>query len=274
MTIFATNHVRNKRKLAILEAEKRHGRSKTYTEPIPNEDLYMITFYRETIFEKALEIKDIISKYPDTVGEHYSVLVPNTVSYACFWARYFYRCCVDSIIQEWIQLEEDRNIQLQCQRSAVLLPIESRHLRESIERGLGARPPEQVIESTGKSFGASPRHSVNVSMTSSPSNKCRKSTSAPQCQSETMTPPRSSTPDSPDMGENDPYYMAIFHLVGNSTAQLQQNMGNINLEDGNESNGITPVKATPKARSLFSSEKKPIRKSTSEDDKIMEILQV
>jgi hypothetical protein len=256
MAMFANIQLHGQRKLALIEAEKRQGRSKTYTESIPNEEIYMKKFYREIIFEKSLMMNQIMANYPDTVGEHYNVLVPDTVSFALFWARYFYRCCVDTIIEELIQQEQDRCVLQQCQRSAVIFPIECKKLRESIERGLGARPPEQMIESTGTSLDTSLAN-------------CTSST--PQ-RSNGHCPPRSSTPEAVEMGENDPYYMAIFHLMGNSTAQLQ-NQNN----DAVISNYITPIsphkKVLPNVKKLFSSKKKA-RDLSFEEKNVSEILQV
>jgi len=52
------------------------------------------------------EIADILELNHDTVAFHFEKLVPVTVSYAEFWRRYFYRCDLDRIQDEFDNEEE------------------------------------------------------------------------------------------------------------------------------------------------------------------------
>jgi len=55
---------------------------------------------------KTGEITDILELNHDTVAFHFEKLVPVTVSYAEFWRRYFYRCDLDRIQDEFDNEEE------------------------------------------------------------------------------------------------------------------------------------------------------------------------
>jgi len=58
------------------------------------------------ITTKTGEIADILELNHDTVAFHFEKLVPVTVSYAEFWRRYFYRCDLDRIQDEFDNEEE------------------------------------------------------------------------------------------------------------------------------------------------------------------------
>jgi hypothetical protein len=248
---FIDKRSHGKRRLAFIEMEKRQGSSKTYTQPMPDEETYMIHFYKEVIFDKALEMKSILNKYPDTVGEHYNVLVltSNTISFGCFWARYLHRCCIDTIINEMNNIEKVKVQQQQFQQSAIIKPILSKQLRDNIERGLGSRQPENVIESTGtgpvRNNGAGKAVQIRMpipkqnflSSSSSTESKCNEYENANLSEVELRT--KSSTtlkkfPNTPEP-KNDPYYMAIFELIGNTTEKLQYNNNNATISSRNYS---------------------------------------
>lgn len=95
----------NMRKQAEEEVEKRRRQSRTYTEPLPleapNVKLFLDTFYERDIFENGLKFKDELNKYSDSVGEHYKFLVPEQVSFDEFFSRYYYRCKIENILDEW-----------------------------------------------------------------------------------------------------------------------------------------------------------------------------
>eukprot|EP00550_Attheya_septentrionalis_P002433 CAMPEP_0198282950 /NCGR_PEP_ID=MMETSP1449-20131203/2642_1 /TAXON_ID=420275 /ORGANISM="Attheya septentrionalis, Strain CCMP2084" /LENGTH=702 /DNA_ID=CAMNT_0043979371 /DNA_START=107 /DNA_END=2215 /DNA_ORIENTATION=+ len=65
---------------------------------------YITTFDIES---RTDEISDILMRHPETVHEYFETLVPTEISYELFWMRYFYRCNVDRIAQEW-QEERER----------------------------------------------------------------------------------------------------------------------------------------------------------------------
>eukprot|EP00978_Attheya_sp_CCMP212_P022228 scaffold66042_cov40-Attheya_sp.AAC.1 len=65
---------------------------------------YITTFDIES---RTDEISDILMRHPETVHEYFETLVPTEISYQLFWMRYFYRCNVDRIAQEW-QEERER----------------------------------------------------------------------------------------------------------------------------------------------------------------------
>lgn len=109
----------------------------------------------------SISLKEIVWKYPDNMGEHCSVLVPNTVSYACFWARYFYRCSVSAIIQESIQIRYKYSVAMSTLGGSITNQIET---FARMHRAWTRCP------FTGRSDW------VDLSITPSPFDKCRKST--------------------------------------------------------------------------------------------------
>lgn len=58
------------------------------------------------IDEKTQDISAELEKYPDSLQPMFERLVPTTVSYNDFWQRYFYRCDVERIQDEWAAAEE------------------------------------------------------------------------------------------------------------------------------------------------------------------------
>lgn len=105
-----------RRKQAEKELEKRRGKSATYTQPlvasteeqVADLEMFMAEWYSRTIFDKAAEFPRLLKQYPETLGEHYDVLVPTVVSFDEFWSRYFYRCSLTTILQEWSHQEADK----------------------------------------------------------------------------------------------------------------------------------------------------------------------
>lgn len=125
MGLFILNLIWHQRKLAQKEYERRLGCSKTYTEPMPNEDSYMIEFYKTTIFDNSNEMKSLLQEYPDTLNEHYQILVlSNTVPFGLFWARFYYRCNIESILKELMEKlnQEKTNSKTDDHPSLNLLP--------------------------------------------------------------------------------------------------------------------------------------------------------
>lgn len=97
--------------ITILEnaeknVEKKRGESKTYTEPLPENDpsvkSYLTSFYQERLVTNSFlrEMREELRRYPETLGEHYKLLVPNIVSFDAFFSRYYYRCNIDRIVDE------------------------------------------------------------------------------------------------------------------------------------------------------------------------------
>lgn len=92
------------------ELEKRRGRSKTYTEPLIGSTLledqdiqsFLCEFYSLTIFHRGPEMQSLLSNQT-VVATHYANLVPHVVSFDQFWSRYFYRCSLTTILQEFEQ---------------------------------------------------------------------------------------------------------------------------------------------------------------------------
>jgi hypothetical protein len=106
---------------AVLEVERRKNRESTFTEPIhcsatddPVEfdhlKQFLTHFYR-TIYHRQAEIRQLLEDEP-SVAQHYHTLV-NTSKAAApkqqqqkvtmeeFWQRYFYRCDVERLLQQW-----------------------------------------------------------------------------------------------------------------------------------------------------------------------------
>ena len=86
--------------------DKRRGESKTYTIALPTDDPEAIRFqldFFENQLSKSkdlLEMKDELQKFPETLQEHYRMLVPDVVSFGDFFCRYYYRCNLDRIMDE------------------------------------------------------------------------------------------------------------------------------------------------------------------------------
>lgn len=132
---------------AVKELDKRRGRSATYTQPLrgltvhEDEDVqsFLTEFYGRWIFERAHDMQRLLRDYPDTVATHYALLVPDTVSFDQFWSRYYYRCSVTTVLQEW-QRQESEALALRQTVSHTLVPtIRTQFLKQEIERGLGSR---------------------------------------------------------------------------------------------------------------------------------------
>lgn len=108
------------------EANIRRGRKETYTEPLrpqgkkfSKEELedfkkFMSEFYK-TIYKRRDECSQLCAQYPDVLGKYYKELVPKKITYEEFWQRYFYRCDVDNINNEWNRrtLEETSELEQQ-----------------------------------------------------------------------------------------------------------------------------------------------------------------
>jgi len=111
---------------AEAEANIRRQRKETYTEPLrpkgkkfskeEMEDFkeFMMNFYK-TIYKRRDECSQLCAEYPDTIGKYCKELVPKQISYEEFWQRYFYRCDVDNINNEWNRrtLEETSELEQQ-----------------------------------------------------------------------------------------------------------------------------------------------------------------
>ena len=94
-----------KRQRALAEIERRRGEEKTYTTPLPREasDLkaFLTDFYRNIIFKRQEDMKAELIKYPNTVNQFYTALVPKEIAYEDFWQRYYYRTAsVERVISE------------------------------------------------------------------------------------------------------------------------------------------------------------------------------
>jgi len=98
------------------EAIRRMKLEETYTSPLQNAEEedeeeetkkaveeYLANFQ---IDEKTQDISGELEKYPDSLQPMFERLVPTTVSYNDFWQRYFYRCDVERIQDEWAAAEE------------------------------------------------------------------------------------------------------------------------------------------------------------------------
>jgi hypothetical protein len=96
-------------------AEKRRGESMTYTEPLPENDrsveLYQAEFYRKQLVTSSSlkAMQEELRQYPHTLGDHYKLLVPNTVSFDQFFCRYYYRCSIERVVDE-LRLEEGKAV--------------------------------------------------------------------------------------------------------------------------------------------------------------------
>lgn len=126
--------------------DKRRGKSATYTQPLigssveEQEDImsFLSEFYLTTIFDQSGCMKRLLKQYPDTIGTHYSLLVPDVVSFDQFWARYFYRCSVTTVLAEWERAQHDQeNVRKALSKS--VSGMQSQFLKLEIERGLGSR---------------------------------------------------------------------------------------------------------------------------------------
>lgn len=96
------------------EAIRRMKLEETYTSPLQIDDEedeetkkaldeYLASFQ---IDEKTQDISAELEKYPDSLQPMFERLVPTTVLYNDFWQRYFYRCDVERIQDEWAAAEE------------------------------------------------------------------------------------------------------------------------------------------------------------------------
>ena len=120
-----------RRKKAEVDIALRRGRETTYTEPLlqrgqkqDEDDLaevktFLSSFYR-TIYRRREECHAILRQHPNTVALHFANLVPDQMSYEDFWQRYFFRCDVDRLLDQW----DRRGKQLAAARA------------ESVQRGL------------------------------------------------------------------------------------------------------------------------------------------
>lgn len=111
---------------AEAEANLRRARKETYTEPLrpqgkkfskeEMEDFkeFMTEFYK-TIYKRRDECGQLCTEYPDSIGKYYKELVPNKMSYEDFWQRYFYRCDVDNINNEWNRKAMEETSELEQQ---------------------------------------------------------------------------------------------------------------------------------------------------------------
>ncbi len=59
------------------------------------------------IQSKTDEITSLLTTYP-ILSKHFTNFVPTQVTYEQFWLRYYYRCNVDIIMNEWKEEEEER----------------------------------------------------------------------------------------------------------------------------------------------------------------------
>ena len=101
-----------RRKKAEVDIALRRGRETTYTEPLlqrgqkqDEDDLaevktFLSSFYR-TIFRRREKCHAILRQHPNTVALHFANLVPDQMSYEDFWQRYFFRCDVDRLLDQW-----------------------------------------------------------------------------------------------------------------------------------------------------------------------------
>lgn len=120
-----------RRKKAEVDIALRRGRETTYTEPLlqrgqkqDEDDLaevktFLYSFFR-TIYRRREECHAILRQHPNTVALHFANLVPDQMSYEDFWQRYFFRCDVDRLLDQW----DRRGKQLAAARA------------ESVQRGL------------------------------------------------------------------------------------------------------------------------------------------
>ena len=96
--------------------DKRRGESKTYTVPLPHDDAetkrYETEFYSKRLVtsNSLLSMKEELKMYPETLGEHYKLLVPATVSFDAFFCRYYYRCNVERVVDEFKSHEVETKV--------------------------------------------------------------------------------------------------------------------------------------------------------------------
>ena len=60
------------------------------------------------IEEKTEEIAVLLETYPETVKALFETYVPQTVTYQQFWQRYFFRCDVPRVENQWRKIEEEK----------------------------------------------------------------------------------------------------------------------------------------------------------------------
>lgn len=69
----------------------------TYTTPLEDKQ-FQEDFDAES---KADEISKLLADYPDSVKSHFENIVPEKVTVKEFWARYYYRCDEQRIVEQW-----------------------------------------------------------------------------------------------------------------------------------------------------------------------------
>jgi BSD domain len=91
------------------EVARRRGLLETYTEALDESD-ELVQQYLDSfrIDDKTQEIETLLETHPDTLKVHFEALVPTELTYALFWQRYFFRCDVSIITDEWEHEEENR----------------------------------------------------------------------------------------------------------------------------------------------------------------------
>jgi hypothetical protein len=137
----------SRRKQAEKEAEKRRGKSATYTQPLlgttdaqqADLETFVAEWYSRMIFEKAAEMPRLLQQFPETLGTHYALLVPNLVSFDQFWARYFYRCSLTTILEEWSQQPQHES------DKEKVIWRQKKELQMEIEKGLGSRSSDGAL---------------------------------------------------------------------------------------------------------------------------------
>jgi hypothetical protein len=139
----------SRRKQAEKEAEKRRGKSATYTQPLlggteaqqADLETFVAEWYSRMIFEKAGEMPRLLQQFPETLGTHYALLVPNLVSFDQFWARFYYRCSLTTILEEWSHQQPQHD----DSGKEKVIWRQTKELQTEIEKGLGSRSSDGTL---------------------------------------------------------------------------------------------------------------------------------
>jgi hypothetical protein len=164
------------RKRAEKEVDKRRGKSATYTQPLlgtteaqqADLETFLAEWYTRLIFERSAEMPRLLAQYPETLGTHYGLLVPDVVSFDQFWARYYYRCSLTTILEEWSQQPEPHPSDDEAQEKAIWR--QKKELQIEIEKGLGSRSSDGalLVDSSATAAAATAGHNTKATSLSVP----------------------------------------------------------------------------------------------------------
>jgi hypothetical protein len=156
------------RKRAEKEVDKRRGKSATYTQPLlgtteaqqADLETFLAEWYGRLIFERAAEMPRLLAQYPETLGTHYGLLVPDVVSFDQFWARYYYRCSLTTILEEWSQQPESHQSDDDDQQKTMWR--QKKELQIEIEKGLGSRSSDGALLVSSSATAAGAGHNMKA----------------------------------------------------------------------------------------------------------------